>query len=143
MVVARIGVVVTALAAILGVELVTVLMGRTATPTDVLGGLLVTLVGMGFALLVQGGVRALARRARPWPRTLLGAAAHTAVAAYALYVATGVDAPFGWLLGVLFGAILGAALPTLAFGPASEWAPAIVALRIAAFVGGAVLLASL
>lgn len=135
---ARIGVVLTVLAAILGVELVTILLGRTATPTDVLGGLLITLVGMAVALLVQGVARRLLPRA-PVVGTLL----HSGVVAYALFVATGVDAPFGWLLGVLFGAVIGAALPTLAFGPTTGWAPAIAAARILLFVGGALLLAAL
>lgn len=138
MVLARIGVVLTVLAAILGIELVTILLGRTATPTDVLGGLLVTLIGMAVALLVQAAARRLLPRA-----PVVGTILHTAVVAYALYVATGVDAPFGWLLGVLFGAVIGAALPTLAFGPTTGWAPAIVAARIAAFIGGALLLAAL
>ncbi len=111
MLASRFGVVVTVLVAILGVELIVIAMQHTAEPLDVLGGLFVTLVGMGAALLLQAGSRSLLRRARPSIRSGTSALVHTGVALYALYVSTSVGAPFGWLLGTLFGAIIGAALP--------------------------------
>lgn len=126
--------VVTVLAAILGIELIVLAAGRRVAPLDVVGGMVATVAGLAVALLAQAAVRALARRARRPLRIALGAAVHTAIAAYLLSVTASVDAPFGWLLGVLFGAAIGAALPTLAFGPTTGWAPAIAATHILLFV---------
>ena len=71
-----------------------------------------------------------------------GIRADTAVAAYVLFVITGAATPFGWLLGVLFGATVGAALPSLLIGPLTSWVPALAAARIAAFIGFVLLLAA-